>query len=106
MQESCRTNFDIVENEQNCLERYGIPKTAEFCNNIIPASSDIFEYKLKNKWDCLLSPHHDFISLDQVSDEYVECVGLYFDFKVETCLQALQDQEEAAIAAARRELRS
>lgn len=86
LQDFCRSNFEIVENRQICLERYGIPKTQEFCSGIIPATSDIFEYKLKNKWDCLLSPHHDFVSLDQISEEYVNCVGLYFDYKVENCL--------------------
>lgn len=99
LQDSCRINFDIAENEQNCLERYGIPKNEEFCSNIIPATSDIFEYKLKNKWDCMLSPHNDFVDLDQISDEYVECVGLYFDYKVETCLQNLQSQEQESIVA-------
>ena len=83
LQADCRTNFEVAENLYPCLERYGIPKTAEFCDAIIPATSDVFEYKLKNKWDCLLSPNNDFASLDEVPDEYVECVGLYFDFKVE-----------------------
>ena len=40
--------YEIAENRFNCLERYGIEKTKEFCLQSLPATDDRFSYKLKN----------------------------------------------------------
>ena len=43
-----------------------------------------FYYPLKNKYECLLKT--------EISEKAGECLGLYFDYSVELCLQQYESQ--------------
>ena len=68
----------------NCLELYGIPKSPQFCLDQLSSNQANFSYPLKHKYDCLSST--------QISEEAGHCMGLYYDFKVEQCLQKYESE--------------
>jgi hypothetical protein len=54
---------------------FGSPKTAKYCVEQVNATSDKFYYNLKNKYDCLLDPRNDEVTL---SSKTANCANKYF----------------------------
>lgn len=88
---SCVPSVPLVENLINCYESQGFERTAEFCLTQLTVNDDNFFYKLKNKYSCLTDTHNEFPLID-VPDEPSECLNLYYDYKIETCLQNYEDK--------------
>ena len=59
LQNTCRSLFPSLlqsENKINCLESYGVQKSADFCLTQLKANPDKFSYPLKHKYECLSEP--------------------------------------------------
>ena len=77
----------------NCLERYGVNKTAKYCVDSLSSNADskLFAYPLKNKYNCLGNPSNEFPQVS-LPDEVGVCLNKYFDNKVETCLSEYEEK--------------
>ena len=71
-------SIEDAENKWNCKERYGKRKTKEYCNEFTKANSEIFYYRLKNKYECLTSTTQD-IRPEVVSQDVTDCINEYYD---------------------------
>lgn len=67
------------ENKVNCLESFGVNKTAEYCTKQIKAVNENFKYPLKNKYDCLTNPKNSWPTA-QISTDAGLCLDKYYDF--------------------------
>lgn len=81
----------MVENLWNCYEIHGFYHTGEYCEKKQSVVNDKFFYKLMNKYKCLTSNDNEFPQID-VPEEVSVCLNLYYDYKIETCLELYEDQ--------------
>jgi hypothetical protein len=49
-QDECRA-IENAEDNYNCLERYGVPKTPQYCIDTLRSSNS--QYPLKKKYECM-----------------------------------------------------
>lgn len=77
------------ENLYNCLELFGFDKTADFCLEEQAVTSDKISYPLKNKYQCLSAITGPGSNVN-IQDEAAECLSLFFDYKVEQCLEKME----------------
>ena len=75
-----------VEDKYNCLEKFGFDRAADYCINMESYTSSKYNYRLKNKYECLTSSESDYPSV-HVADEVYSCLNLYNDYSVEACLE-------------------
>ena len=75
-----------MEDKYNCLEKFGFKRQADYCINMESYTSPKYNYRLKNKYQCLSSSESDYASV-YLADEVYSCLNLYNDYSVEACLE-------------------
>ena len=88
----------------------GINRTAQFCLENHRSNHDGFFYRLKNKYECLdsaagsrslgfsgsrasnteMEVFNEF-AVVKLDEEAYNCLSIYYDYQVEKCLQAYED---------------
>ena len=80
------SGFEDVEDQFNCLERFGAQESIKRCTEGHATMSGSYLYNHKNEFYCLASKYPDV----KLNDQVHQCLNLFYDYPVDNCLKAFE----------------